>query len=60
MLKELSTDSILLFEPQNGYHVIQKCIETIRSEKLKFIIDQVTEKVKYFLFYFDSNLSYLD
>ncbi len=46
MLKELSTDIICLVEDQNGNHVIQKCIETIPSEKLKFIIDQVTEKVK--------------
>jgi len=46
MLRELSTDIICLVEDQNGNHVIQKCIETIPSEKLKFIIDQVTEKIE--------------
>jgi len=50
MLKELSTDIMCLVEDQNGNHVIQKCIETIPSEKLKFIIEQVTEKVPSFSF----------
>ena len=45
MLKELNTDILCLIEDQNGNHVIQKCIETIPSEKLRFIVDKVTEKV---------------
>ena len=45
MLRELNTNILCLVEDQNGNHVIQKCIETIPSEKLKIIIDKVTEKV---------------
>ena len=45
ILQELSADISTLIQDQNGNHVIQKCFETIPTENLQFIIDEVTEKV---------------
>jgi len=45
ILKELDADILSLIQNQNGNHVVQKCFETIPSEKLRFIIEKVTENV---------------
>lgn len=34
-----------LIQDQNGNHVIQKCFETVPSNKLEFIVDEVIANV---------------
>jgi len=45
ILNELGADILSLIQNQNGNHVIQKCFETIPSEKLRFIIEKITENI---------------
>lgn len=47
VLSELRRDVVTLIEDQNGNHVIQKCFETMPSEKVQFIMEEVTENVNY-------------
>lgn len=45
ILNELRRDIVTLIEDQNGNHVIQKCFETMPSEKVQFIMEEVTENI---------------
>jgi len=51
IISELKTQTLKLIEDQNGNHVIQKCFETISSDKLKFIIDVVINTINELAFH---------
>lgn len=45
LLKELDGNVMRCVHDQNGNHVIQKCIESVPTEKLKFIVSSFTGQV---------------
>jgi pumilio RNA-binding family len=51
IISELKQQTLKLIEDQNGNHVIQKCFETIPSEKLKFIVDVVINTINELAFH---------
>jgi pumilio RNA-binding family len=51
ILAELKQNVLKCIEDQNGNHVIQKCFETIKTEKLRFIIDEVIGSINELAFH---------
>lgn len=52
IIMELRCHVMKLIQDQNGNHVIQKCFETVPSNKLEFIVDEVIANVIFHITFF--------
>lgn len=50
IIAELKSNVLKCIQNQNGNHVIQKCFETIKANRLDFIIIEVIENVFFQIF----------